>query len=158
MAGDRSAEVTLADNAATRRLAAMLSTGNIKVDMSDYGGFEKVGSLPESLPASDTRITTSPGDIMLYQSRNMVIFYGTNTWSYTPIGKIDGATAASVRELLGNGRVTVTLSLQSAGIDEVQAESTEIETVYDLRGNLITARPLPAGVYIINGKKTLIKY
>ncbi len=70
--------------------------------MSDYGGFEKVGTLPLSFTTSNSQISTAPGDIMLYQGNQMVIFYGTNSWSYTRLGKIDNATAESVSQFLGN--------------------------------------------------------
>ncbi|MDE6818807.1 MAG: hypothetical protein K2J09_06490, partial [Muribaculaceae bacterium] len=63
---------TLADNEATRELTKLLEQGDIIIRMSDYGGFEKVGALPQSLPTSDTQITTVPGDIMFYQGNQMV--------------------------------------------------------------------------------------
>lgn len=81
--GDRSETITLVNNDATRRLLEILANGPMSVSLNDYGGFEKVGSLPMSLPTSDSRITTEPGDVILYQGRNLVIFYGSNTWSYT---------------------------------------------------------------------------
>lgn len=77
--GNRTMTATLAENAATRSLARLLESEPVTVNMSDYGSFEKVGELPQSLPASDSRITATPGDIMLYQGQNMVIFYGSNT-------------------------------------------------------------------------------
>jgi len=85
--GNRTLSATMPDNDATHSLIRLLNDGPITINMSDYGGFEKVGALPQSLPASDTHITTVPGDIMLYQGRNMVIFYGLNSWSYTPPGQ-----------------------------------------------------------------------
>lgn len=156
-AGSRTITATLAENAATRSLIQLLESGPVTISMSDYGGFEKVGELPQSLPTSDTRITTQPGDIMLYQGRNMVIFYGSNTWSYTPLGKIDGVTAASLREFLGNGNVNMTLSLSNtSGIDDVAADKENKRIIYDLHGNRLK-QPPTSGIYIINGRKTLIK-
>lgn len=70
--GSRTLSATLTDNEATHSLIKLLENGTITISMSDYGGFEKVGILPQSLPASDTHITAVPGDIMLYQGRNMV--------------------------------------------------------------------------------------
>ncbi|MDE6770524.1 MAG: hypothetical protein K2J78_12440 [Muribaculaceae bacterium] len=155
--GNNSMTATLVDNEATRSLLDLLAKGPVTINMDDYGGFEKVGSLPQSFPTSNTQITTQPGDIMLYQGHNMVIFYGNHSWSYTRLGKIDGATADNVRQFLGSGNISLTLSLDPAGIDEISADTHKTQKVYDLNGNLITARPLPAGIYIINGKKTLIK-
>lgn len=154
----RTATATLADNEACRQLVALLENGSVSISMSDYGGFEKVGSLPQSFTTSNSQISTVPGDIMLYQGNQMVIFYGTNSWSYTRLGKIDNATAESVRQFLGTGNITLKISLQSqSGIDELTADPIAAEKAFDLNGHLVTNRPLTPGLYIINGKKTLIK-
>ena len=156
--GGNSMTATLTDNEATRELTKLLEQGDITIRMSDYGGFEKVGALPQSLPTSNTQITTGPGDIMLYQGNQMVIFYGSNSWSYTRLGKIDGATASNLRQFFGNGDITLTLSLESsAGIEDVTADDTKEEIVYDLNGRRITKKPLAPGIYIVNGKKTIIR-
>ena len=156
--GGNTMTATLTDNEATRGLTKLLEQGDITIRMSDYGGFEKVGALPQSLPTSNTQITTEPGDIMLYQGNQMVIFYGSNSWSYTRLGKIDGATTSNLRQFLGNGDVTLTLSLDSsAGIENVTADAIKEEVIYDLNGRRITHKPLAPGIYIINGKKTIIR-
>lgn len=156
--GDRTMTATLVDNSATRELTAILSRGSVTIEMDDYGGFEKVGALPQSLTTSNSQITTQPGDIMLYQGRNMVILYGSNSWSYTRLGRIDGAIAEGVRQFLGTGSVSVTLSLDSgSGIEEIKVVDMGSVKVYDLSGNLINTRPLRPGIYIINGRKTLIR-
>lgn len=157
-AGANTMTATLADNDATRELTRLLEQGDITISMSDYGGFEKVGALPQSFPTSNTQITTVPGDIMLYQGNQMVIFYGSNSWSYTRLGKIDGATASNLRQFLGNGNITLTLSLESSsGIENVTADNNKEEIVYDLNGRRITKKPLAPGIYIINGKKTIVR-
>ena len=156
--GDATMTATLTDNEATRELTKLLEQGDITIRMSDYGGFEKVGALPQSFPTSNTQITTVPGDIMLYQGNQMVIFYGSNSWSYTRLGKIDGATVSNLRQFLGNGDITLTLSLESsAGIEDVTANAYKEDVIYDLNGRRITKKPLAPGVYIINGKKTIVR-
>lgn len=157
--GANSMTASLADNEATRELIKLLEKGAITIDMNDYGGFEKVGALPESLPSSNTQITTVPGDIMLYQGNNIVIFYGSNSWSYTRIGKIDGATVSNLKQFLGSGSLSLTLSLAPvSGIRDIAAEgNNKADIIYDLNGNKITGKPLSPGIYIINGRKTLIK-
>lgn len=156
--GGNTMTATLADNDATRELKELLDKEAITIRMSDYGGFEKVGALPQSLPTSNTQITTEPGDIMLYQGNNMVIFYGTNSWSYTRLGKIDGASVSDLKQFLGNGDILLTLSLAPAsGVEGISTDRNNEETIYDLNGNRITKKPLSPGIYIINGKKTLIK-
>ena len=156
--GGNTMTATLTDNEATRELTKLLEHGDITIRMSDYGGFEKVGALPQSLPTSNTQITTVPGDIMLYQGNQMVIFYGSNSWSYTRLGKIDEATASNIKQFLGNSDVTLTLSLESStGINDVTANGDKEEIVYDLNGRRITKKPLAPGIYIINGKKRIIR-
>ena len=156
--GGNTMTATLTDNEATRELTKLLEHGDITIRMSDYGGFEKVGALPQSLPTSNTQITTVPGDIMLYQGNQMVIFYGSNSWSYTRLGMIDEATASNIKQFLGNSDVTLTLSLESStGINDVTADGDKEEIVYDLNGHRITKKPLAPGIYIINGKKRIIR-
>ena len=155
--GGNSMTATLTDNDATRELTKLLKQGDLTIRMSDYGGFEKVGALPQSFPSSNTQITTVPGDIMLYQGNQMVIFYGSNSWSYTRLGKIDGATASNLRQFLGNGSITLTLSLESSsGIENVTADTNKEEVIYDLNGRRITKKPRAPGIYIINGKKEIL--
>lgn len=155
--GGKTMTASLVDNAATHELLSLLQKGPITIKMNDYGGFEKVGMLPKSLPTSNSQITTEPGDIMLYQGNNMVIFYGSNSWSYTRLGKIDKATSDNLRQFLGAGSVSLNISLDlSSGIDDIFKDNQEKETVYDLNGNLINSRPLSPGLYIINGKKRVV--
>ena len=154
----RTLVAALADNDATKALAEKLSGGAVTISMTNYGGFEKVGALPWALPSADTRITTKPGDIMLYTGNNMVIFYGENTWSYTPLGVLETTNPAEISEFVGNGAKQVTLSLASpAEVDVVEITSTTTERAYTLDGKLITRRPLKAGFYIVDNKKVIVK-
>lgn len=100
---------TFADNQGAEALADLLTDGPLTLSLEDYGGFEKVGSLGQSLPTSNTHITTQSGDIVLYQGNQIVLFYGSNTWSYTPLGQVTDLTGW--QEALGHGDVTVTFSL-----------------------------------------------
>lgn len=156
--GDKTMKAALVDNAATRELQKLLEKGPVTIKMNDYGGFEKVGTLPQSFTTSNSQITTEPGDIMLYQGNNMVIFYGSNSWSYTRLGKIEGATTASLKQFLGSGSVSLTISLDSSsGLDNIIIDGRKKEALYDLKGNRITSRSLSPGIYIVNGKKILIR-
>ena len=102
---------TLSDNPSAEAFAALLAQGPLTVDMSDYGSFEKVGPLGTELPRSDENITTEPGDIILYLGSNITIYYAVNSWNFTLLGHIDGATGENMREFLGDGDPTVTFSL-----------------------------------------------
>lgn len=154
---EKTVTATLADNNATRQLITELQKGSITIDMSEYGGFEMVGALPWTLPTENRQITTVPGDIMLYQGSNIVIFYGSNSWSYTPIGKIDDATAASVKEFLGSGSVRLTISADTnSGVKNILNDGqSEDNAVYDLTGNMV--KNLTPGIYIRNGKKIIVR-
>ncbi len=109
--GDRVLTATLAENSSAEALKELLSEKDITINMSDYGNFEKVGSLGTSLPTNDKRITTEPGDLILYQGNSITIYYDKNTWSFTRLGKIDDITQSELKEILGEGDVTVTFSL-----------------------------------------------
>ena len=105
--------VIIEDNVATRALVAALREGSITYTARDYGGFEKVGALGRSLPTSDTDITTQAGDVILYNGDNIVLFYGSNSWSYTRLGKIQYKSLDELKSFLkaGGGNISVTLSL-----------------------------------------------
>ncbi len=103
--GDVVFSATLEENEAVSALVEMMRESPVVIQMSDYSGFEKVGPLGTSLPASDSQTTTQAGDIVLYNGNQIVIFYGTNTWSYTRLGHIDDLTGWE--EALGSGDVTV---------------------------------------------------
>lgn len=102
---------TLENNSAVDALVQMMKNGPVTLQLSDYAGFEKVGPLGQSLPASNSQTTTHAGDIVLYQGNQIVMFYGSNSWSYTRLGHIDDLTGWE--EALGSGDVTVTLSMEN---------------------------------------------
>ena len=103
--------VDWAENSSVDALRELLKKGDITLDMSDYGGFEKGAPLPESLPQNNEQMNTDAGDIILYQGKQFVIYYDTNSWSLTPLGKITGISKAELQSLLGAGNVTAVLSL-----------------------------------------------
>lgn len=108
--GNNTFTATLENNAAVDALVEMMKESPVTIQMSDYSGFEKVGSLGTSLPASNRQTTTHAGDIVLYQGNQIVMFYGSNSWSYTRLGCIDNLSGWE--EALGRGNVTVTFSLE----------------------------------------------
>jgi len=107
--GSRVLIATLVQNSSAQALREWLEAGPVTVNMRDYGNMEKVGALGRNLPRNDERITTEPGDLILYQGNQFVIYYAPNTWSLTRLGKINGVTRQELLEVLGEGNVTVIL-------------------------------------------------
>ena len=109
----KSLPVKIVENEATKALVAALREASITYEADDYGGFEKVGPLGRSLPTGNAQITTQPGDVILYSGNQIVLFYGSNSWSYTRIGKIEYGTLDELKSFLkaGEGKIKVTLSL-----------------------------------------------
>ena len=103
-------QADFADTTGAQALKELLAQGSLTIEMDDYAGFEKVGALGRSLPASDVQTTTQPGDIVLYQGSQIVLFYGINSWSYTRLGKI--ADLSGWEDALGSGSVSVTFALK----------------------------------------------
>lgn len=81
------------------------------VHSTRYGGFEQVGSLPQSFTRDDRQITTDPGDIVLYAGDQIVVFFGSNSWSYTKLGHIH-LSAGELMGLLNTGEAVIEIELQ----------------------------------------------
>ena len=103
---------TLANNSSAEAFRELLASGPRTIQMSDYGNFEKVGPLGQSLPTNNQQITTEAGDIILYQGNQITIYYDRNSWNFTRLGKINGVTSQQLRDILGSGDVSVTFSLE----------------------------------------------
>ena len=104
-------EVTLENNSSVDALVERLKQSDVIYTASDYGGFEKVGGLGFSLPTNNSQITTQAGDVILYSGNQIVLFYGSNSWSYTRLGKINGHSVSELKSLLGAGKGDVTVKL-----------------------------------------------
>lgn len=108
--GEEELPVRWEDNESVDALRELVGEQPLRIQMSMYGGFEQVGALGSELPRNDVQTTTSAGDIVLYSGNQIVMFYGSNSWAYTRLGKVTGMSADEMAELLGNGDVVVTLS------------------------------------------------
>ena len=150
--------VELVDNAATQTLVAALQEGDITYEAHDYGGFEKVGALGRSLPTSDTQTTTQAGDVILYNGNQIVLFYGSNSWSYTRLGRMEYSSQAELESFLkaGQGNVMVKLSLSSGttAVKSVNGNRLEEGVYYSLNG--VKVNNPSKGIYIKNGKKVIL--
>ncbi len=109
---DMSFTATLEDNSSVDALRELMADGPITLNMSDYANMEKGADLGVALPQNNEQMNTQAGDIILYQGKTLVIYYDTNSWSLTPIGKIDNVNEEELRTALGTGDVTVTFSLE----------------------------------------------
>ena len=151
--------VTLVDNSATRALVEKLRQAPIRVTLNSSGGFEIWGALGFSLPTSNQQMTAQPGDVILYSGSNICLFYGSNSWSYTRLGKIDGMSESELRSFLkaGESNISVTLSLaNTTAIKDLTSTPSSIseDRIYSLNGQRVTN---PShGIYIKNGKKTIL--
>ena len=108
--GSKVVDVTWEDNASVGELKKLAASG-LTIKMSKYGGFEQVGSIGHSITSADKQTKTAPGDIVLYSGNQLVVFYGSNSWAYTRLGKIN-LSKSELKELLGKKDVTVTLSVE----------------------------------------------
>lgn len=110
--GDSTLTAVLEDNESAEALKRLMADGPLTIPASNYGGFEKVCSLGTVLPSNDSQTTTRAGDICLYNSNQIVIFYGSNSWAYTRIGKISDADEAELEKILSGKETEITLSFE----------------------------------------------
>ena len=110
--GDKKVDVSWEENESVGALMDMCKDSPLEIQMSMYGGFEQVGSLGTNLPRNDSQTTTSSGDIVLYSGNQIVVFYGSNSWSYTRLGHITDQDNEGMAELLSQGDVTITISVE----------------------------------------------
>ena len=111
---DTPVSVQWEDNESVTALMGLVQEAPLTITMSPYGGFEQVGPLGTTLPRDDAQTTTQAGDLVLYSGNQIVVFYGSNTWAYTRLGRITDKTRSEMAELLGNGPVTVTIIMEGA--------------------------------------------
>ena len=109
--GETAAQVAWEDNDAVRALGELVAEQPLTIEMSMYGGFEQVGSIGTDLPRSDVQTTTVSGDIVLYSGNQLVVFYGSNSWAYTRLGRVTDKTDKEMAELLSGGDVTITVGM-----------------------------------------------
>ena len=109
---DTKVSVAWLDNESVAKLKEMAQENPVVINMSRYGGFEQVGSIGTTLPSNDVQMTTSPGDIVLYSSNQLVVFYGSNSWAYTKLGHIENMSEEELTELLSNSDITIKIVME----------------------------------------------
>ncbi|MDE6712278.1 MAG: hypothetical protein K2K20_00885 [Lachnospiraceae bacterium] len=106
---DQEIPVIWEDNETVSELMEQAEISDITVQMSMYSDNEQVGPLGKDYTRDDRQTTTHNGDIVLYIGNQIVVFYGSNSWAYTRLGKMD-IPQDEVNELLSNGDVELKLS------------------------------------------------
>jgi hypothetical protein len=101
------------NNPAVASLRKKVAVRPVTVRMSMYGGFEQVGELGFSLPREDVQTRTVPGDIVLYSGDQIVVFYGSNSWAYTRLGRIADKSREELAGLLSRGDAELTIRSQT---------------------------------------------
>ncbi|XCP85072.1 aldo/keto reductase [Roseburia hominis] len=123
--GDREIAVSWEDNESVSALMDLAKASPLQIELSMYGGFEQVGAIGSSLPKNDVQLVTKAGDIVLYSGNQIVVFYGSNSWSYTRLGRIEGMTQQELTELLGNGDVVLSLFFRDSNGEKTDAYPIE---------------------------------
>ena len=106
--GERRFAITLAETEAARAFIALLP---LTVNMEELNGNEKKKELPSPLPTEASRPgTIRNGDLLLWGSRTLVVFYQTfdSPYAYTRLGRIDDPSG--LPQALGRGDVRVVFS------------------------------------------------
>lgn len=103
---DTEVPVIWESNQTVQELMEEAGKGDIVVHMSMYSDNEQVGSLGKNYTKNDEQTTTHSGDIVLYNGDKIVVFYGSNSWAYTRLGKMN-IPEGDVTELLSNGGITL---------------------------------------------------
>ncbi|WP_156021111.1 cyclophilin-like fold protein [Streptococcus ruminantium] len=106
---DKEVEVIWENNAAIEEIFKDVKNNDLIVEMSMYGGFEQVGDLGKRYTQNDKQITTKSGDIVIYGGDKIVVFYGSNTWEYTKLGKIN-ESEYTITNLLSKGNIELKIS------------------------------------------------
>ena len=134
-------KILAAENSSADAFLDLLKSGDVTVEMHDYGSFEKVGPLGTTLPRNDEQITTEPGDVILYQGDQITIYYDVNNWSFSRLGKVQDLSQAELKDILDSGNVTVTFSLSEG---QMEPESSKVLVVIFSR----TGHTKPLAEYI----------
>ncbi len=161
--GEKTLAIKPENNSSAEAFIELLRRGDVTVDMHDYGSFEKVGPLGTSLPTNDERITTEPGDVILYQGNQITIYYAPNTWSFTRLGRVQGLSPEELKATLGGDGCTVVFSLEESKGASAEVGVFDFETRTVLLNSGYTMPILGLGTYsldhetCVNSVKALLK-
>ena len=104
-------DVKWEDNDSMKQIRELAKNNPLVISAHQYGGFEQVGEIGQNIVSNNIQMTTEIGDIVLYAGNNIVVFYGSNSWSYTKLGKII-KSSDELKRLLNKSNVKITISYQ----------------------------------------------
>lgn len=107
--GDKDAQIAWEDN---ETVEALKQLSPLTVQLSPYKGVELSGNIGTTIPSVYSEMTTSPGDIVLYEGNTLIVAVEPNTCLYTKVGRITNLSEAELKDLLAQGNVTITLNIQ----------------------------------------------
>ncbi len=107
---DVEVKVEWEDNDSVKAIKEIVKNGSLTITTHQYSGFEQVGEIGQSIVSNNVQMTTEPGDIVLYNDSNIVIFFGNNSWSYTKLGKIKDKSLSELKQLLDKNNVVIKFS------------------------------------------------
>ena len=109
-------EVDWQDNASVDAIKT-LAKDTLTIEMERYGGFEQTGRIGTTIPSSDSSMDVGSGDILLYQSRQVCLYFDDNSYSFTRLGRITGMSESEITELLDKPSVTAVFTLRPSQSD-----------------------------------------
>ncbi len=104
---DVNVDVLWEDNESVLELKNISKNG-LSLKLNEYGGFEQTGLIGKTIVSNDEQMDVSCGDIVLYNSRQICLYYDDNSWSFTKLGKINLAKERII-ELLDKNSVNIYL-------------------------------------------------
>lgn len=109
----RNIQVELLPGSSSEALEELLKDGPVTLPMKDYAHMEKFGDLGVRLPRNDQNITTKAGDVILSEGKLLVIYYASNTWNFTRLGRVVNMAEKELKKVLGKGNITAILTLHT---------------------------------------------
>lgn len=151
-AGGKTFTATIDDTETGRAFFNMLP---LTLNMNELNGNEKYYYLDTSLPTASYRPgTINAGDLLLYGSSCVVLFYETfsSGYSYSRIGALDNPDGLA--QAVGNGNVTVKFEKVSSTVTAIAdvASENDVAAISDIKGRVIAhnnLESLPRGVYVV---------
>ena len=80
--------------------------------MSRYGGFEQTGQIGSSIVREDSHMDVGCGDIVLYNGKQICLYFDENSYDFTRLGRITGMSDTEIVDMLDRQNVTAVFTLE----------------------------------------------